>query len=59
MKKIIALLAILTLTVVSCKKTEGTTEGTTKITDTTSVAIDSVSIDSVNVDTTKVVEVVK
>lgn len=59
MKKIIALLAILTLTLVSCKKTEVKTEVTTEVTDTTSVEIDSTNVDSANVDTTKVVEVVK
>jgi hypothetical protein len=57
MKKIFALLTILTLTVVSCKNE-------TKTEPTTDVFIDSTNIESTNVelidiDTTKVVEEVK
>lgn len=54
MKKILALLTILTLTVVSCKKTETKSDVTTEVTDTTTVVVDSVEVD-----TTKVVGEVK
>lgn len=51
MKKVflLALIAIATLTVTSCKKTENVNE--TKIIDSTSVSVDSVQVDSTQVDT--------
>jgi uncharacterized protein YcfL len=59
MKKIFALLTILTLTVVSCKNETKTEPTTDVVVDSTVVATDSVAVDSVEVDTTKVVEEVK
>lgn len=58
MKKIFALLTILTLTLVSCKK-EIKTETTTEVVDSTTVSADSITTDSCCVDTTQVVEEVK
>ena len=55
MKKIFALLTILTLTVVSCKN-ETKTDTTTEVVDSTAVVTDSVAVDSVVVDSVKVVD---
>jgi PBP1b-binding outer membrane lipoprotein LpoB len=58
MKKIFALLTILTLTVVSCKN-ETKTDATTEVVDSTAVVTDSVAVDSVVVDPTNSIEEVR
>lgn len=58
MKKIFALLTILTLTVVSCKN-ETKSDVTNEVNDTTAVVTDSLTADSVVVDPTNLVEEVK